>query len=90
MPLPVALAARTAASIFRAARGRPRVFSCALARARPALTRSLHHGALELGEDAHHLKHRVPGRRVDIEALLMQVDVDVLGVQLAEQADEIL
>src|SRR5579883_25076 len=47
-------------------------------------------GALELGENAHHLEHRFPRRRAGIEPLLMQVQIDALGVQLAEEADEIL
>ena len=46
--------------------------------------------ALELGEDAQHAEHRAPRRRRGVEALLVEVQVDALGVQLAEEADEVL
>ena len=32
----------------------------------------LNHGALELGKHAHYLKHRLAGRRRDVESLLAQ------------------
>ena len=50
----------------------------------------LHDRSLELGEHAHHLKQRLACRRGCIEALLVQVQINALAVQLAEQPDEIL
>jgi hypothetical protein len=47
------------------------------------------HAALELGEHAEHLKHRPPSRRAGVEALLVQIEVDLLGVQFAEEAKQI-
>jgi hypothetical protein len=34
------------------------------------------HGALELGEHAHHLKHGIASRRRGVDALLMQEQFD--------------
>jgi hypothetical protein len=42
----------------------------------------LNHRALELGKDAHHLKHRLAGRCGGVEALLVQVAIDLQRVQL--------
>jgi hypothetical protein len=42
------------------------------------------HGALELGEHAHHPKHRLAGRRRRVEK------VDAQAVQLSEEAAEVL
>jgi hypothetical protein len=42
----------------------------------------LDHGALELGEHPHHLKHRFAGWRRGVEALLVQVEVDLERVDL--------
>jgi hypothetical protein len=39
---------------------------------RPGADSFLDDAALELGKDAHHLKHRLAGRRRGVEALLMQ------------------
>jgi hypothetical protein len=47
------------------------------------------HAALELGEHAEHLKHRPPSRRAGVQALLVQIEVDLLGVQFAEEAEQI-
>jgi hypothetical protein len=49
---------------------RPSRFPWLRARERPALTRSINNGALELRKDAKHLKHRLPGWRAGVEALL--------------------
>lgn len=48
------------------------------------------HGAFELGKDAHHLEHGFAGRRGGVEALLVQVQADVAGMELGEDADQIL
>ncbi len=48
------------------------------------------HGAFELREDAHHLKHRLAGWRRGVEALLMEHEVDSERAQLGQEADEIL
>ena len=40
------------------------------------------HCALELGEHAHHLKHRLAGRCRRVDSLLMQEQVDAQAVQL--------
>jgi hypothetical protein len=48
------------------------------------------HRALELGEDAHHLEHRLAGRGAGVEALLVQVQIDALGMQLGEEPDQLL
>ncbi len=43
----------------------------------------LDHGAFELGEDAHHLEHRLAGWCRCVDTLLMQKQVNTDGVQLA-------
>jgi hypothetical protein len=48
------------------------------------------HRALELGEDAQHLKHRLPGWRAGVDTLLMEVEVDALGVEFTEEPDQVL
>jgi hypothetical protein len=48
----------------------------------------LDHRALGLGEYAHHLKHRLAGRRRGVETLLVQEQVNAERVQLAEEADQ--
>src|SRR5262245_56315473 len=47
------------------------------------------HGALEFGENAHHLEHRLPGRRRGVDTLLMQEEVDALGVKFLQEAEEV-
>ena len=42
------------------------------------------HGPLKFGENSHHLVHGAAGGRGRIKALLMQVEVDTLGMKLAE------
>jgi hypothetical protein len=48
------------------------------------------HGALELGEDAHHLEHGFARRRRRIDRLAMKVEVDTGAMDFPEEADEIL
>jgi hypothetical protein len=47
------------------------------------------HRAFEFGEDAKHLKHRPPGRRRRIETLLVQEQIDALGMELAEEVQQV-
>src|SRR5712671_1336191 len=42
------------------------------------------HRALELGKDAHHLKHRLSGWCAGVDTLLMEVEINALGVQFVE------
>ena len=70
--------------------GRPRRLPSPLARARPARNSFLNHGALELGKHAHHLKHRLTGRRRRVEPLLVQEQVDAEGMQLRQEGDQVL
>jgi hypothetical protein len=46
--------------------------------------------ALELGEDAKHLKHGFAARRCGVNALLMQEQVNTSGVDFREKADQVL
>jgi hypothetical protein len=48
------------------------------------------HGALELGKDAHHLKHRLTGWRASVDTLLMEVEINALGVEFAKEGDQLL
>jgi hypothetical protein len=50
----------------------------------------LNHGALKLGEDAHHLKHRLAGGCRRVEALLVQKEIDAHRVKLREEAHKVL
>jgi hypothetical protein len=45
------------------------------------LTRSTIIARSELGKDPHHLKHRLPGWCAGVDPLLMEVEIDPLGVQ---------
>jgi hypothetical protein len=47
------------------------------------------HGALELGEDAHHAEHGRAGRRRGVQRLLVEEEVDAGGVQLLQGVDEV-
>jgi hypothetical protein len=47
------------------------------------------HRAFELGEHAQHLEHGPSGRRRGVEALLMQEQVDALGVEFAEEVQKV-
>ena len=48
------------------------------------------HRALELGKHTEHLKQRLSGWRAGVEPLLVQVDIDALGVQFPEERDHLL
>jgi hypothetical protein len=58
--------------------------------ARPAFTRSLDDGSLELGEHAQHSEHCFAGRRGRIEGLLVEVQIDAFRLQVAEESDKVL
>jgi hypothetical protein len=47
------------------------------------------HRAFELGEHTQHLEHRPAGRRRCIEALLVQEQVDALGVEFAQEVQQV-
>jgi hypothetical protein len=47
-------------------------------------------GALELGEDAHHLEQRFAGGRAGVDALLMHVQLAALRVDFAQNSKEVL
>src|SRR5262245_18355125 len=47
----------------------------------------LDHRPLELGKDAHRLKHRLAGWSGGVYALQVQIEIDPLAVQLAKVAD---
>ena len=49
----------------------------------------LNHPALEFREYASHLKHRLACRGGGVDALLMQIQVDILSVNLAEERDQV-
>ena len=68
---------------------RPSVVPCALALARPAITRS-DHCAFQLREDTDHLEHGPAGRRRSIEALLVQIEVHVQGMEVFQEAREVM
>jgi hypothetical protein len=46
--------------------------------------------ALELSKHAEHLKHRLAGRPLGVEALLMQKQVNLGFAKVFEEADEVL
>jgi hypothetical protein len=48
------------------------------------------HLALELGEHTHHLEQRLAAWRGRIDPLAIQVQIDPLRVDLAEEGDQIL
>ncbi len=48
------------------------------------------HRALKLGKDAQHLKHGAAGRSAGIEPLNVQIKVNILGVHLTKEGDEVL
>jgi hypothetical protein len=47
------------------------------------------HRPFELGEYSQHLEHRPPRRRRRIEALLVQEQVDALGVEFAQEVEQV-
>ena len=54
-------------------------------RARPAND----FAAMELGKHADHLKHRAARRRGGVEALLMQEEIDLFGMKLPQEIQEV-
>jgi hypothetical protein len=49
----------------------------------------LDHGALEFGKYTHHLKHCPPRRHAGVEALLVEIEVHLLGVQLLQRGEQV-
>jgi hypothetical protein len=91
MLLPAARAARivrTLAASSAMVAGRPSRVPSAFARASPAMTRS-RISAFKLGKHAKHLKHRAAGRRGRVETLLVQVEIDALGVKILEHRQQV-
>src|SRR5262249_15345234 len=50
----------------------------------------LDHGPLELGKHAHHLEHRLSGRRRGVEALLVEIEIDLERMNFREEFHQIL
>jgi hypothetical protein len=48
------------------------------------------HRALELGKNAHHLEERFADRGARVEPLLVQIQIDILGVKFAKKAEQVL
>jgi hypothetical protein len=63
-------------------------FGAAEARFHPLLDHG--HGALELREDATHPEHGLAGRGGGVDPLLMQVEINPLRVDVAEEGDQVL
>ena len=76
----------TSAAIF----GRPPQLALGLGSGHARLDPLLDHGPLELGEDAQHPEHGLAGWRGGVDALLVEVELDVLGVQFSKERHEIL
>jgi hypothetical protein len=76
------IAANLSASLSSNA-ARPSVTPSALARANASQYALADDGAFELGKDAHHLKHGPAAWGRHIYPLLMQVQIDAFGVQIA-------
>jgi hypothetical protein len=56
----------------------------------PSADSFLDHRPLELGEDAHHLKHRLAGRRGRVDSPLVQEQVDLERMQLRQERHKLL
>jgi hypothetical protein len=70
--------------------GRPSSFTLAPCPRKASLDPLDDNGALELGKDTHHLKHRLSDWRAGVDTLLVEVKIDALGMQLAEKCDQLL
>jgi hypothetical protein len=78
MPFPLRLRARTRSSIAAATLRPAEALAFASGALQPCPDALLNHGALKLGENAHHPKQRLAPRRSRIDALLMQVEVNIV------------
>jgi hypothetical protein len=67
-----------------------KLFALALGPRKACADSFLDHGALELGEHAHYLKHGLAGRCCGVEPLLVQEEIDPQRVQLGQESNEIL
>jgi len=68
----------------------PQYLALRLGAFQPRLDPVADHGALELGEDAHHLEKRLASRGRGVHALLVKVQVNPEGVQLREERHKVL
>jgi hypothetical protein len=90
MPAPVANCSRICATTASVMGPPTEPFSFRPRTGQPGLDPFLDDVRLELGKDAHHLKHRFPGWRAGVDTLLMQVEINALGVQFGEEGDQLL
>ena len=65
-------------------------FALVLGSPKPGTDSLCDHRPLKLRKDAHHLKHGLAARRRGVQALLMQKQVDMEGVQLGQEANKVL
>ena len=73
---------------FRGNRRPAKPFALALGPRKPSADSFLDYAALELGKDAHHLEHRLAGRRRGVETLLVQEQVDPESMQFGQEAQQ--
>jgi hypothetical protein len=93
MPLPLASAARIAASLVASILARPIGLPLLVPFSRPGDTRGdalLNDRALELGEHPEHLEQRASGRGGCVNHLLLEIQIAPGGVEFAQKADEVL
>jgi hypothetical protein len=84
-PRPLASSQRIAGSTFLAHSGPAQFLALRPGPPEPRLHPFHDHGPLELGEHAEHLQHGLVGRRRGVEPLLVEVEIDAPGSQLAQQ-----
>jgi hypothetical protein len=82
-------ALRIATSVAALMVGRPSRLTLGASPLKACLHSLPDHGAFELGKHAHHLKHRLAGRRGGVEPLLVEHEIDPEGVKFGQEADEI-
>src|SRR5215472_13219087 len=68
----------------------PKLFALVLGAPKPGADSFCDHRPLKLGEHAKHLKHGLPARRRGVQALLMQEQINVQGMQLGQEGNKIL
>jgi hypothetical protein len=91
--MPIRFERRTNAALtflvwLRSTVRRPNCFPSARARANPVITLS-RICSLELSEHAEHLKHGATGRGRRIEPLLMQEQINALGMKVRQEAQQV-
>ena len=85
MPRPCRLSSRILVQLAGSVCSSVRLLSVDLTRPDPFLN----HGPFELGKHAHHPEQGFPCRRGRIDALLMNEEVHLLGMDLREEVDEV-